>query len=341
VPDIKILVTGATGYIGSALVLALHRKYGKQVQLKALVRKNSPRHVLSGLPVKFIEGDVTKPLTLWEATKNVDVVFHTAALVSYHQFDRRKLYKINVLGTRNLIDACLRNQVSKLIHTSSVAAVGVLESGTISKETQAFEPWQHRYGYMAAKYLSELEILRGTYEGLDAVMVNPGVVMGAYPGSLYQTHRSSNLIFDIYKGTIPYYPTGGVGFVDISDVVEAHLLAWEKGQSGERYNIVSENLSYEALFNLTKLIPGSRSRTAEPLNKWFGRTLGISTELAATVMQRTSTVTFDGVRLAELALYFDNSKSKQELGLNYRPFAETVVSLLKSKPATAPFLRKA
>ncbi|ACF12528.1 NAD-dependent epimerase/dehydratase [Chloroherpeton thalassium ATCC 35110] len=340
-PDIKILVTGATGYIGSALVLAIHRKYGKQVQIKALVRKNSPRHVLKGVPVEFIDGDVTVPLSLWEATKNVDVVFHTAALVSYQQRDRRKLYKINVLGTRHLVDACLRNQVKKLIHTSSVAAVGVIESGALNPESQAFEPWQHRYGYMAAKYLSELEVLRGTFEGLHTVMVNPGAVMGSYPGSLYPVNSASSFIEDIYKGLIPFYPTGGVGFVDISDVVTAHLLAWERGENGERYNIVSENLTYKALFDLTTRVPGSRSRTAEPLNKWFGRVLGMGTEVMASVMRRTSTVTFDGVRLAELALYFDNSKSKQALGLKYRPFVETVLDLLRASQATKPFLHKA
>ncbi|NTW49599.1 MAG: NAD-dependent epimerase/dehydratase family protein [Chlorobiales bacterium] len=329
-PDTTILVTGATGYIGSALVQALHQQFGGRVHLKALVRKTSSRDILAGFPVEFVAGDVSDPASLWRATEGVDVVFHVAALVSYQQLDFRKLYKVNVLGTRSLIDACLKNDVKRLIHTSSVAAVGVLWDGALNTESAAFQDWQHRFGYMESKYLAELEVLRGVAEGLDAVMVNPGVVIGQYPESRLKMHEASKLLLNIYEGKIPYCPVGGVGFVDIEDVVKSHVAAWKHGKTGERYNIVSENLSYKGLFDCIATFAYSRSRTAVPLNRWVGRMAGGASELFSAVMGRTATVTLDAVRLTERKLYFDSTKSKEELGLSYRPVDETIEGMLKA-----------
>ncbi|NTV45687.1 MAG: NAD-dependent epimerase/dehydratase family protein [Chlorobiales bacterium] len=329
-PETTILVTGATGYIGSALVQALHQQFGSGVHIKALVRKTSSREVLGGTPVEFVEGDLHDPVSLWRATEGVDVVFHVAALVSYQQIDFRKLYKANVIGTRELIDACLKNGVKLLIYTSSIAAVGVLHDGAINPESAAFQDWQHRFGYMKSKYLAEMEVLRGVAEGLDAVIVNPGVVIGQYPGSLFKKGAAAKLLIDIYEGNIPYYPAGGVGFVDIEDTVAAHIAAWKHGQTGSRYNVVSENLSYKELFERIGAFPYSHSRTAQPLNRWMGRMIGGTSEIISVVIGSTTTVTLDGVRLAERKLYFDNEKSKQELGLSYRPFDETIERLLKA-----------
>lgn len=329
-PDTTILVTGATGYIGSALIQALHQQFGRHVHLKALVRKTSSRGSLEGFPVEFVEGDVTNPVSLWHATEGVDVVFHVAALVSYQQQDFRKLYTVNVLGTRSLIDACLKNSVKRLIHTSSIAAVGVLWDGALNPESATFQDWQRRFGYMESKYLAELEVLRGVAEGLDAVMVNPGVVIGQYPGSRTKMHEASKLLLNIYEGKIPYYPAGGVGFVDIEDVVNAHIAAWKQGETGERYNVISENLSYKGLFDRIATFAHSHSRTAQPLDRWVGRVVGVASELISAVMRRTATITLDAVRLAERKLYFDNAKSRRELGLNYRPLDETIEKMLKA-----------
>lgn len=329
-PETTILVTGATGYIGSALVQALHQQFGSGVHIKALVRKTSSREVLGGTPVEFVEGDLHDPVSLWRATEGVDVVFHVAALISYQQIDFRKLYKVNVIGTRELIDACLKNGVKRLIHTSSVSAVGILWDGAINPESAAFQDWQHRFGYMESKYLAEMEVLRGVAEGLDAVMVNPAVVVGQYPGSRFKLCEASKLLVQIYDGKVPYYPVGGVGFVDIEDTVAAHIAAWKHGETGLRYNVVSENLSYKELFEKIGAFRFSHSRTAQQLERWVGRAIGAISEIISVVIGSTTTVTLDGVRLAERKLYFDNEKSKQELGLNYRPFDETLEKLLKA-----------
>jgi dihydroflavonol-4-reductase len=325
-----ILVTGATGYIGSALIGELLGKYDRhKIHIKALVRKTSNLAVLDAFPVEFIEGDLNDVHSLQKATQEVDVIFHTAALVSYQRHDRRKLFRINVQGTRNIVNASLMSGVKRLIFTSSVAALGVDGSGNPSDETVGFKPWQHRIGYMDSKYLSELEIYRGIAEGLDAVIVNPAVVIGKYPRIDIESKSSTRLIREIYRGNIPYYPTGGVGFVDVGDVARAHVIAWEKGVSGEKYCIVSENLSYKSFFDLIQSFSGSRKNEVFPLSKTFGQVLGFFLELYGLVFQRTTPIALDNVYLSNQMLFYSNKKSIEQLNLNYTSIKTSLKGLIE------------
>jgi dihydroflavonol-4-reductase len=322
----KILVTGGTGYLGVALLKLLHQLYPRECTLYALVRKDSPKARLAGLPIEFVTGDILHAPSLWKATKGIDVVFHVAGLVSFEQRRYRQLYKTNVVGTRNVVDACLKNGVKRLIYTSSTAAIGVNSDGTPSNEESAFQGWQRRIGYMVSKYLAELEVMRGIAEGLDAVMLNPGIVIG---NSYGVDNVASRWFREVFLGKVPFYPRGGAGFVDIHDVAMAHILAWQKGRCGERYIIVAQNWSYHELFEeLAKY--GGRSRSAVPLSWSLGRLLALGTELLYSLSKQESPITLDGIRLSERRLFYDNRKSRQELGLNYTAFGATLERLLDS-----------
>lgn len=320
-----ILIAGATGYIGSALAHHLHREYGTSIRLKALARSSSSRHHLNLLPIDWVGGDLLNPASLWDATEGVDVVFHCAALVSFHQADYRRLYRANVVGTRNLVNACLKHRVKRLVHISSTAAIGASGLGELSDEQTPFQSWQQHIGYMLSKRLSEFEVLRGVAEGLDAVIVNPSVVLGDLT---HRLHSASEFIADLFRGKIPFVPRGETGFVDIDDVVFALERAWQNGKTGERYIISSENLSYRALAERLSQFRGARSRSVVALPPALGYLIGGFCDALAFVSNFRSAITFDSARLSEKTLRYANQKSVSELGLSYRSLDETIERIL-------------
>ncbi len=322
-----ILLTGATGYIGSALTRHLHQQYGTSIRLKTLARSSSSHRHLASLPIEWVYGELLNPASLWDATEGVDVVFHCAALVSFHQRDYRRLYRTNVIGTRNLVNACLKNHVKRLVHVSSTAAIGSsgLPTSTLSTEQTPFQAWQQKIGYMLSKYLSELEVLRGVAEGLDSVIVNPSVVLGDLP---HRLHSASNFIADLFRGKIPYVPKGGTGFVDIADVVVAIERAWKHGKTGERYIINSENLSYRTLTERISRFRGARSRSVAELPSALGFIIGGVCDLLAFVSTFRSAITFDTMCLSEKTLCYANQKSIEQLGICYHSLDETIEQIL-------------
>jgi dihydroflavonol-4-reductase len=325
-----LFLTGATGYLGSALLRYLHARHHEAYHFRVLIREASQANAFAQLNgTDCVLGNVLDSLSLMRATEGASVVFHVAALVSFEQKNYRLLYRHNAVGTRNVVNACLKNGVSRLIHTSSSAAIGIAEGNALNDETTSFQEWQRRIGYMMSKYLAEFEIQRGVAEGLDAVMVNPGVVIGEDEATR-SVHSVSQFLLDAYAGKIPYYPTGGVGFVDVRDAVIAHEAAWKKGKTGERYINVSENLTYQNLFaQIAEL--GGRSRSAVALSPLLARAVGISAELAALLTRQKAQFTLDSARLAERHLFYDNTKSRTELGITYRPVKETITDLLRLK----------
>ncbi len=257
-----VLVTGATGYIGSQVVYALRKMVGDGLHVKALVRENPEVAVLSDPEVEIVRGDILNPISLLEPFESVDAVFHCAGLVAYTKQSRNRLYETNVTGTSNVVDVCLQKGVGRLVLTSSVAAQGVKEGIEQADEETAFSEWQHRIAYMDSKRLAEIECERGIAEGLDVVMVNPGVVLGRGEGHPVVLNSSTKAVQSIYQGKIFLYPSGGLSLVDIRDVARAHIEVWKKGETGERYIIVSENCSYKELFSMIREIPGSSPRAA-------------------------------------------------------------------------------
>ncbi len=323
-----MLVTGATGYIGSRVVYALQKIYGDALHIRALVRSASDLSVLSGMPVEIVQGDILNPVSLQEPFFSVEAVFHCAGLVAYTKKHRQDLHETNVTGTANVVDACLQNGVGRLVLTSSVAALGVNEGTEPADEETTFRGWQHGIAYMESKRLAEMEGLRGIAEGLDVVMVNPGVVIGKGERVPAVTNSATRALENIYRGKMPVYPSGGVSLVDVGDVARAHIEVWKKGNKGERYIVVSENRTYGELFAMIRELPGSSMRYAVSAQNVLYGMAGLGGDLFAVLTGRRPYLTLEGMALARKKLFYSNSKSVDRLGMSYRSVKESIESIV-------------
>ena len=323
-----IVVTGATGYIGSQLVLALLSKVSGEVRCRVIARNSSDCSFLEGLPVDIVRADLHDSLALMEAFKDVDTVFHCAGLISYTRNFRNALYDTNVLGTRNVVNASIFNNVRKLVLTSSIAAIGATDDGTPASESTSFQEWQRRNGYMESKHLAELEGLRGLAEGLDVVIVNPGVVIGIDRKNPASISSSNEVLSLIYRGKLPFFPSGSTGFVDVRDVVDAHIAAWEKGRSGERYVVVGHNLSFRELFACIGTLAGSSPQHAYMVPHLMGLIAGVGGELWSVLSNSPSFISLESIRIASRQLAYSNTRSVQELSLNYRDLPDTLKTII-------------
>ncbi len=323
---IPILITGATGYIGAQLVFDLIRRFGDGVSCRVTVREGSDAGFLKGLPVEIVRADIHDPIAITEAVIGSEVVFHCAGLIAYTKNFRNRLYETNVLGTRNVVNACLAANVHRLVATSSIAAVG--SGGTDlgdneSNEHSAFSEWQRHNVYMESKHLSELECRRGAAEGLDVVMVNPGVVIGRGEEQEAPDSSSNEVLKMIYAGRLPLCPDGATGFVDLRDVADAHIAAWQKGRAGERYIIVAQNLSFSDLFDRIAGLPGSKAKKPFRVTGALGGVAGAGGEIWSLVTGRPSFISLESIRQATHKARYSNKRSVAELGISYRPLAET------------------
>ncbi|MEI6756936.1 MAG: SDR family oxidoreductase [Chlorobium sp.] len=324
----SIVITGATGYIGSQVVLALLARFPGQYRCRVIARKGADCAFLENLPVELVRADILDPLALIEAFRGIDTVFHCAGLISYTRNFRNALYETNVIGTRNVVNACLVNHVRKLVMTSSIAAVGMTEDGSPATESTTFNELQRRNGYMEAKHLAELEALRGVAEGLDVVLLNPGVVIGVDKKNPASLSSSNEVLRLIYQGKLPVSLSGSTGFVDVRDVADAHLAAWQKGASGERYIIVGHNLSFRQLFDHIGHIEGSRNAPVFNLPKGIGFLAGLGGELWSLLSSRPSFISLESLRGSSKLFVYNNSRSVQELGLSYRALSDTLKTIV-------------
>ncbi|MCC6147111.1 MAG: NAD-dependent epimerase/dehydratase family protein [Anaerolineaceae bacterium] len=250
----KILVTGSTGFVGGALVRRLVQE-GHAV--RTFHRPTSSLRLLEGLDVEHAVGDLTQPETLEKAVDGIEVVFHTAAALSGRD-DPGRLYAVTVEGTRALLLAAQAAGVQRVVHTSSVAALGIPES--VGKDqnpvlmdenhTWNYRPEHWPYGY--AKYQAEMEVQRAVARGLDVVIVNPSVVYGK--GDIYRQSRS--LVVQIARRRLPVVVEAGFNVVHIEDVVDGHLAAMVRGQRGERYILGGQNMMVHALIKEIAAIAG-------------------------------------------------------------------------------------
>ena len=316
----KVLVTGSTGFIGGALCRELVAQ-GHAVY--AFHRASSALRVLEDVPVTHVIGDLTQPATILAAMQDIEVVFHAAALLGGND-DPGRMYAITVEGTRALLESARKAGVRRVVHTSSVAALGVPESGPVDKpclmdesHTWNYRPERWSYGY--TKYLAELEVQKAVAEGQDIVIVNPSVVFGA--GDVYR--QTSSLVVQAARHKLPALIEGGANFVHLQDVVDGHLAALERGQCGERYILGGENLTLVKVIEKACSVTGTRP----PLIVLPGR---VARALAgpATLFGNflDLPVGAEMFYLAGKYFYYDCHKAQVELGLGTpRPVEEGMV----------------
>jgi dihydroflavonol-4-reductase len=281
--------------------------------VKAFHRPGSDLELLKDLPVEHCIGDITQPESLDAALSNVKVVFHTAALLSGGS-DPAPWHHVTVLGTRNVMQAALKAGVERVVHTSSVAALGVpilhRQAGMPPEMLNENHTWNYpsnRWSYGCAKYLAELQVQKAVACGLDAVIVNPSHVLGAGD----KNRRNDSIVTLVAQRKIPFSVDGGLNIVHIDDVVSGHIAALEKGRRGERYILGGENISHSDLIDRIASVGGVRT----PRIKLSGGLLRGLAGLLSKLPFRNLPFDPQQFYLAGYFFYYDTTKSKRELGM--------------------------
>lgn len=238
-----ILVTGATGFLGAELVVQLLQK---ETQIRCLKRETSviPQKLVPfNHQIEWVIADILDFSDLEEVIDGVTEVYHCAALVSFDPSLKEKMLAINAEGTANLVNLCITHQIKKLVHVSSIAALGEAKEDELVDESLFWEGFEAHNPYAVSKYRAEMEVWRGFNEGLNGVIVNPSIIIGEDAGL-----EGSGALIDTIKAGQKYYPRGGTGFVDVKDVAKAMILLMKSDLTAERFILNSENYLFKDFF---------------------------------------------------------------------------------------------
>ena len=316
----NILVTGATGFVGSHLCRALTES-GHHV--RALHRPTSSLELLDGTTVELVQGDLFDTESLALAAGDMEVIYHCGGKVGNWR-DPDAMAASHVEGTRNILAAARQCGVHRFIHTSSVAALGAPERVTepggtqVMDETHAWNRTADEWPYGYAKYHAEEEVRRSAADGQEAVILNPASIIGAGDKNL----TSSAVIMHMARGRRPPIPPGGLNVIHIDDVVAGHLAALERGRSGERYILGGENITHEQLLSTVAEVVGA-PRPRWHIPGWALRRLARPAELIGRILD----IPLRGhiIRMSGLYFYYDNQKAQRELQLSTpRPLRSSV-----------------
>ena len=313
----KVLITGATGFVGSHLTRLLI-KSGHAARV--LYRSQNKLSILAGLEFEAVAGDLADVALLERACADCELVFHAAAKADYWKDDDRDaLWRINVEGTRNLLTAAQSAGVRRVIFTSSASTIGIRPGAEPADESEAFNLAPERFWYAYTKHKAEEVVAEFVDHGLDVVTLNPTVIIG--PGDLNAISGSFIIETARYQWLVPM-SSGGLAVIDVRDVARAHLSASERGRVGQRYILNSANLPYRDWFRLIAAVCGVRSPIfatpdwlLEPTARFIEllRALGLQTPMDA-----------NQTRLGGAQVYFDGGKAKREL---FRPQVDIETSL--------------
>jgi dihydroflavonol-4-reductase len=316
----KTLVTGGNGFVGSAVVRKLTER-GEEVRVT--IRQGSNTKNIDGLKVERVCADIRDTAAVHNALKGCERVYHTAALYKTWLRDESELSKVNVEGTRTVLGEALKAGVEKVVLTSSIAALGVTPDGTPSDEKVAFNLWHTRLPYELSKYEGEKVAWDFLKHGLPLVVVRPSLVLGER--DLYPT-PSGKMVLDILNKKYLAYLDGGINVVDVHDVATGHLLAMEKGNVGESYNLGNNdnNLSVKEIFSLIAESGGvspPRFKTAYPVVMALSY---INLFIANHLTHTPPLLTPGSLQILHLFKKMDSSKAIKELGLPQTPLRETI-----------------
>ena len=326
-----IFVTGGTGLVGAHVLLKLSLK---NIPFVALKRESSKLDVCKKIflkynaskyfnNIKWINGDVTDVISLDEGMHECEYVIHCAGLVSFQDYDQELLYRINTLGTENVVNIALSKDIKKLIYISSIAALGRNSTSQIVTEDNYFQHSNVENHYSISKYYAEQEVWRASAEGLDVVILNPSVILG--PGDW--SRGSSQLFQKIYKG-LPFYTNGATGYVDVLDVSSAALQLLFSPLKNERYILNGINISYKKAFALIAKKFNKKEATIlvtpfikelawrlEKIRSFFTRKPPMITRQTANTSMRISS--------------YSNEKIKKDLGFQFIDFKTTINNYCK------------
>jgi dihydroflavonol-4-reductase len=308
----RALVTGASGFVGAAVARAL---LAAGWQVRALLRAQSSRRNLQGLEVEPVLGDLGEVGSLERALQGCEALFHVAADYRLWTTDPQALYRSNVDGTRNIVEAARRCGTARIVYTSSVATIGLRADARPSDENDLGRLEQMIGHYKRSKFLAEAWVREAARGGMPIVIVNPSTPIG--PGDVKPT-PTGRLVLDAATGRMPAYVDTGLNIVHVDDVAAGHLLAYEHGRIGERYILGGTDLSLQRILSMIALASG-RPAPRVRLPRALLLPLAYAAEALARVTGRETRITVDGVRMAAHHMYFSSARAVRELGYRWRP----------------------
>jgi dihydroflavonol-4-reductase len=308
----KALVSGATGFVGAAVARAL---CAADWEVRVLARAGSDRSNVRELGVQVVEGDLADLSSLERALEGCAALFHVAADYRLGARDPKPLYRTNVEGTRNILNAARSAAVGRVVYTSSVATVGIPSDGAPGTETTPVALSDMIGHYKRSKYLAEEVALEAARSGLSVVIVNPSTPVGA--GDIKPT-PTGQLVLDAAAGRMPAYVDTGLNIVHVDDVAAGHLLAYERGKSGERYILGGQDMTLREILWVIAALVG---RTPPAIRLPYAAILPLAyvAEAFARVSGRSGRLTLEGLRMSRKRMYFSSVKAAQELGYHWRP----------------------
>jgi dihydroflavonol-4-reductase len=321
-PAEHALVTGAPGFLGSQITRQLVEA---GVRVRAMAMPGEPLDELDGLDVELVRADVLDREAVERAVQGVDTVFHAAAIYESWAPDPGPMYRVNLGGTFNVLEAARRADVRKLVYTASIVAVGRPPQGQIADENGLYADWDLDFAYGRSKHLSMLIAQAFATWGLDVRIVCPGVVVG--PGDRRPT-PSGRLILGIAQGKTPGHADGGASYVDVRDAAAGHLAAATRGRAGELYLVTAHNLSNRQLIETVCKVAGRPKRSRRIPTALARRYISLM-EAVAVRRGRRPEITRMFFEYGLREAFYDNAKARQELGLRFRPFEETVEDALQ------------
>ena len=313
-----ILVTGGTGFLGSELIKQLLES-GEKV--RAIKRNSSViPALLQNKEIEWVNADLSDYFSLEEALEGITHVYHCAGFISMEPADHKKLQKVNMEGTANVVNLCLEKKIKKLLHVSSVAALGkALEGELITEDNHWIS--EHQYGYSISKYAGEMEVWRGMAEGLNAVIVNPSIIIGKNAGTL-----GSGQLFEVVRKGLNFYSSGSCGFVDVEDVVKAMIVLMNSEIESERFIINHENISYQKLFADTALEFGLKPPKREARKWMLGLAWRLVNILSLLTGKRYGITKYTAANATEKQ-EFSNKKIVKATGINFKPINQSIAEI--------------
>lgn len=314
-----ILVTGGTGFLGAELLKQLT---DRGLAVRALRREKSkiPALIQHNTLIEWFNADINEPATLEEAFENVTQVYHCAAFVSLSSKHKKQLFHVNIDGTSNLVNLCMEHNC-RLLHVSSVAALGIAKKDNQITEKNFWEYDSKAHAYGLSKYEGEMEVWRGINEGLNAVIVNPSIIIGKNAG-----FEGSGAIFKLVKDGFSFYTNGASGFVAVEDVAQSMILLMDAEVSGERYIISAGNLHYKDLFTEIANGFGVKAPTKEA-KPWMLGLAWRALKLASLFSKQDPSITKDTARSSITLSYYSNNKVIEQTGITFKPVRDCITEI--------------
>lgn len=317
----RVLVTGATGFVGAYVVRDL---VAQGYRVIAIRRKQvTPQFIDPGIlsQVQWMEGDVLDVFGLAEIMREADAVIHSAAKVSFHSAHRSELFKTNIEGTENVVNAAIESNIKRLLYVSSVAAIGRKNNGTLVNEMAEWQTNKWTTAYAVSKHHAEMHVWRGIAEGLNAVIVNPTTIVG-----YGDWNASSTAIFrNVYDG-FKWYSTGSTGFVDVEDVSEAITRLMTTNIHSERFILNGENWTYRKL--LETIADGfNKKRPTMKASPFLSQIAWRLEKMKSVVTGKNPLISRETARIAQSSTFYDNSKILSALpGFHFRDLEKSIAA---------------